>query len=95
MLLVVRDTRNAILAPAVGASSRLFMGEVVPRIAIGAVVFPHRAPLPLAEVRTPFFPRRFPIVSFRESCLFYRTHGCPYLPRTRRRISGMSFWMCP
>jgi hypothetical protein len=31
--------------------------EVLPRIAVRTVVLPHRAPLTLAQVRTPLLPR--------------------------------------
>ena len=33
------------------------MGEVVPGIAVGAVVLAHRAPLTLTQIRTPLLPR--------------------------------------
>src|SRR4051812_47990642 len=33
------------------------MGEVVPRVAVAAVVFADRTPLPLAEIGTPLLPR--------------------------------------
>ena len=35
----------------------MVMGEVIPGIAAFAVVLPHRAPLPLAQIRSPFLPR--------------------------------------
>ncbi len=55
-LVVVADAGQAVLAPAVGARTRLVVAEVVPGVAVGAVVLAHRAPLALAQVRAPFLP---------------------------------------
>src|SRR5262245_55408838 len=55
-LLVVGEPRQAVLAPAIRARPRLVMGEIVPGVAVLAVVLAHRAPLPLAEIGTPFPP---------------------------------------
>ena len=73
-LLVVANSGESILAPAVGAGPCLVVREVVPGIPVAAVVFANRAPLPFAQVRTPLLPGnsrrdgflqplRFPIVS--------------------------------
>src|SRR4051812_21467815 len=56
-LLVIADAAQAIFAPPVSPGAGLVMGEIVPRVAILAVVFADCAPLPLAQVRSPFFPR--------------------------------------
>ena len=55
-LLVVRDPPETVLAPAIGAGAGLIVAEVVPRVAVLAVVLAHRAPLSLAQVGSPFFP---------------------------------------
>ena len=55
-LLVVGDPAEAILAPAIGARAGLVVAEVVPRVAVLAVVLAHRAPLPLAQVGPPLLP---------------------------------------
>ena len=55
-LLVVADSPQAVLAPAVGARARLVVREVVPGVAVVAVVLADRAPLALAEVRSPLLP---------------------------------------
>ncbi len=55
-LVVVADAGQPVLAPAVGARTRLVVGEVVPGVAVVAVVLAHRAPLALAEVRAPLLP---------------------------------------
>src|SRR5271165_6475686 len=52
-LVVVAKTGEAVLTPVVGARASLIVGEVVPRVAVLAVVLAHRAPLALAEIRTP------------------------------------------
>ena len=46
----------AIFAPAVGARPGLVVGEVIPCVAVFAVVFAHGAPLALAEVWSPLLP---------------------------------------
>ena len=56
-LLVVAESAEPVLAPPVGARARLVVGEVVPGVAVFAVVLADRAPLPLAEVGSPFLPR--------------------------------------
>jgi len=48
---VVAETGEAVLAPVVGARTRLIVREVIPRIAVAAVVLADRAPLALAEIR--------------------------------------------
>src|SRR5215813_13628039 len=52
-LLVVADTGEAVLAPVIGARPGLIMSEVVPRIAVLAIVLADRAPLALAQIRPP------------------------------------------
>src|SRR5215475_11548491 len=67
MLLVVREASQTVLAPVIGAGARLIMAEVVPGIAIVAVVFAHRAPLALAEVGPPFAPQDATLPRLREA----------------------------
>src|SRR6185295_13829885 len=55
-LLVVADAEQAVFTPAIGAAARGVVAERVPGGAAGAVVFADRAPLALAQVRTPGFP---------------------------------------
>ena len=55
-LLVVGNAGDAVLAPAVGARAGLIVGEEIPGVTRFAVILPHRPPLPLAEVRSPFLP---------------------------------------
>src|SRR5918999_6612045 len=57
--MAVGDAAEPILAPAIGATARVVVREIVPRYAVSAVIFPHRAPLTLREVRPPAFPVHF------------------------------------
>ena len=55
-LLAVGDSRDPILAPAIGPRAGLVMAEIIPGVAVRAVVLAHRPPLPLAEIGAPFPP---------------------------------------
>src|SRR5262249_37385334 len=68
-LLVVGDPAQPVLAPAVGAAARLVVGEIVPGIAVLAVVLAHRAPLALAEVRAPLPPAHAGLARLGEALL--------------------------
>ncbi len=65
-LLVVADAAQAVLAPAIGARPRLVVGEVRPRLAVGAVVLAHGAPGPLAQIRAPAPPLVAVVVTARD-----------------------------
>ena len=69
-LLVVADAAEPVFAPAVGAGSRLLVREVVPGVAVLAVVLADRAPLALAEVRAPFLPGRAGVAALGKASLF-------------------------
>ena len=49
-LRTVTEAGETILVPAIGARARVLAGEVLPRLAVGAVVFAYRAPGPLTDV---------------------------------------------
>src|SRR5215469_12940390 len=68
-LLVVGEARQPILAPPVGTRSGLVMGEVVPRVAVCAVVFAYRPPLSFAQIRSPLAPWNAAFVCFRKPLL--------------------------
>ena len=55
-LFAVADAGDAVLAPAVGTRPGVIVRQVFPRIAVGAVVLAHGAPLPFAQVRPPVLP---------------------------------------
>src|SRR5262245_6731181 len=53
---VIGNAGDAVLAPPVRARPRLIVRTVIPGIAGPAAILADRAPLPLAEVRSPFAP---------------------------------------
>src|SRR5262249_16922254 len=53
---VVADAGQPVLAPAVGPCDRLVVGEIVPGVAVLAVVVGDGPPLPLAQIRPPALP---------------------------------------
>ena len=55
-LLIVADPGEAVLTPPVGAGPGLIVAEIRPGVAVVAVILPDRAPLPLAQVRSPAAP---------------------------------------
>ena len=73
-LLVVTEASNAVLAPSVGPAACVVMWQIVPRGTVGAVVLPHRAPLPLAHVRPEATPLRGALTDFAHACVFGRRH---------------------
>ena len=57
-LLVVADARDPVFAPAVSARTGMIVREELPRRAVGTIVFAHRSPLALAQIRAPAPPIR-------------------------------------
>src|SRR5262249_56106198 len=55
-LLDIAEPGQPVLAPAVGAGSGVVVRQVVPGLAVRAVVLPDRSPLPLPAVRPPPAP---------------------------------------
>src|SRR5262249_16050496 len=70
-LAIVADASQAILTPAIGPRARLIVGEVIPGITVFTVVLAHRAPLALAQVRSPLLPRNLLRLCFVKSVLFW------------------------
>ena len=70
LLFVVRNSGQSVFAPTIGARASLIVGKVVPGIAVIAVVFAHRAPLPLTQVRAPFLPGDLLSLSLMQTLLF-------------------------
>ena len=89
---VVAQSAEPVLAPPVGARTRLVVGEVVPGVAVLAVVLADRAPLPLAEIRSPFLPRDLRLARLVQTRLFRHIHDrrvhaclrCQWVTRGRR-----------
>ena len=67
-LVLIGEAGQPIFARTVGAGAGLIVGEVVPRVPVGAVVLAYRAPLALAQVGSPLLPR-CPGPGFSESFL--------------------------
>ena len=57
-LLDIAEPGQAVLTPPVRPGPRLVVRQVIPRVAVGTVILPHRAPLPLADIRPPPVPLR-------------------------------------
>src|SRR5262245_42443604 len=69
-LAVVGNAGQSVFAPVVGARPRLVMAEVVPSIAIFAVILTHGPPLAFAQVWSPFFPWSVGVGRVVETLLF-------------------------
>src|SRR4051812_20118614 len=52
----VGDAEQTVLSPAIRARTRLVVRKVIPGRAAFGVVFAHRSPLPLGQVRSPALP---------------------------------------
>ena len=88
-LAVIGDAAQAIFPPAVGARTGVVMREVIPGVAVVAVVLTDRSPLALAQVRPPLFPGRLLLPSLFKSDLFSVFHfAAPDLRRVPK-----SGWM--
>src|SRR4051812_32234040 len=74
-LLLVRDAAQPILAPAIGARPRLVVAEVVPGIAVVAVVLAHGAPLALGKIGPPALPGTGQLARVVQSFLCGRVSG--------------------
>ena len=76
MLLVIAKAPHAVFVPAISAAAGMVVGEIVPGVAVCAVVFAHRAPGALAEIGTPTLPIGFAGLVFRQT-IFLRiaNHG--------------------
>ena len=52
----VTKSGQPVLAPAIGPGPGLVVRQVIPRLAVGAVILADRAPLPLTDVGAPPVP---------------------------------------
>ena len=87
-LLVVAETRKAVLSPMVSSRACLVVGEIVPGITVFAVVLADRAPLALAEVWTPLLPRHSVLAHLVETRLLGGFHTLQ--PSLVRQFSSCS-----
>jgi len=94
--LAIGDAEQAVFAPAVGAPARVLVREVVPAVAVLAVVLAHRAPLPLGEVGPPALPVEFAAAVLAQAFAFgtgtggHRGGGVP-----GDRVARISPWPRP
>ena len=88
--MTVANTRNAIFSPAVRARTCMIVREIVPRVAIRAVILAHGSPLALGKVWSPAFPVNFAIGAGLQPLLF----GCHLIAlKACRTVSvGRSAW---
>ena len=56
VLKAVAEAGESVLVPAIGAAAGVVVGEMVPGVAVGAVVFADSAPGPLGEIGPPVLP---------------------------------------
>ena len=80
----VAEAGESVLVPAIDAAAGLVVGEMVPGIAAGAIVFADGAPGPLGEVGAPVLPvARRAALSLKRRCSavgWSDTDGIPYKP---------------
>ena len=57
-LFAIAEACDAVFAPPIRTAACVIMREVVPGVAVGAVVLAHGAPLALAQIRAPLLPCR-------------------------------------
>src|SRR5205085_7995886 len=80
--LVVAESSDAVLAPAIGTAARVIMWEMIPGSAAGAVILANRSPLALAQICAPTLPGNAGARLFEAPLLgcfgqdFYHTHDC-------------------
>src|SRR5262249_52946376 len=69
-LAIIGDTGDPVLTPPVRTVLRVIVGEVVPGVAVRAVIFAHGPPLPLTQIRPPLLPRGSSFAVLLEPSLF-------------------------
>src|SRR5277367_2310184 len=74
VLMAIAETGNSIFAPAIGPGAGVIVREIIPGIAIRAVIFADGPPLAFGEVRSPTLPVDGPISARLES-LSFRCRG--------------------
>src|SRR4051794_4694721 len=73
-LKAIADASDAVFAPAKSFTAGMLVRKIGPGIAIGAVVFAHRAPRPLRQIRSPSSPAEDVAFNFLEPFAFGVAH---------------------
>src|SRR5207249_1610820 len=63
-LVTVADSRDPVLVPPIRAGASMVVRKILPRFPGGAVILSHRAPGPLAQIRSPPLPMPFMLARF-------------------------------
>ena len=75
-LIAIAKSADAVFAPAIRLRSREIMRQVIPRVALRAVVLAHRSPRAVRQIRTPLAPLRDRMRITRQALLL-GGHGPP------------------
>ena len=73
-LVAIADAGDAVLAPAIGLAAGQVVRQVVPGVAVGAVVLAHGGPGAVADVRPPAPPAADVVLDFLQAGVFARAH---------------------
>src|SRR4051794_7186135 len=73
--MVVADSSNSVLAPAISAAARVIVWKIFPGSAVRRIIFAHRAPLSFGQIRSPAPPGLFAVVSGAKALLFRSGRG--------------------
>src|SRR5271157_496625 len=68
----ITDARDAVFIPAICLRARVGMRQILPGIAVGAVVFTHGSPRAFADIWTPALPMRFTFAAFFQALFLSR-----------------------
>src|SRR5580698_9005068 len=100
--MAVAKAGDAVFAPAVSAGTRVIVREIIPGVAVGAVVLANRAPLAFGKIRTPALPMDFAFAAGFEAFGFgaqagWHSSSLLYLGGSEFQIAelGVSTWMQP
>src|SRR5690348_13753676 len=88
-LMTIAESEEAIFVPAISARARLIVREIVPRIAVCAVVFAHGSPCAFAQVRSPSLPIDFVSFVLKKAFVFF-AHEWPGRRTDARPRAGSS-----
>ena len=82
----IANAGEPVLVPAINPRARVLMRKIIPGVSIRAVIFAHRSPRTLRQIRPPKLPRLPARSVFRQSRLF-GIHHCGLAAKIRNRQS--------